>query len=208
MPARRAPVGVPEPLDRLDAPGLLGPIVLASASTRRIELLRLLVPAFEVQPANVEELAEGSAPSAVAIANARAKAAAVRERRPDATVIGADTVVVLDGEILGKPRDAREALSMLSRLSGRGHEVVTGLAVAGPDGVRTGFAATAVHFLPWPPAALAAYAASPEPLDKAGAYAIQGQAGVYVERIEGCWFNVVGLPLARLARLLPAGPRG
>jgi septum formation protein len=185
------------------------PIVLASSSPRRAALLAAAGIAFErIAPAVDEEaLGDGIAsPSARAMALARAKARAVHALRPDALVLGADTLVVLDGSVLGKPAGAAQALAMLSRLSGRAHEVVTGLALVGggPDGTREDvtFVATAVQFRRWPAAALAAYAASGEPLDKAGAYGIQGPAGAWVERIEGDFTNVVGLPVPRVVALL------
>jgi len=186
-------------------------LVLASSSPRRAELLATLGVAFEaVTPAVDEEalFTDVSSPSRRATLLALAKARAVAERRPGARVLGADTVVVLDGEILGKPAGAADALAMLSRLSGRAHEVVTGLALREPDGAeQTAFVATAVRFARWPAAALAAYVATAHPLDKAGAYGIQGAAGAFVEHVEGCFVNVVGLPLERVGRLLaPGGP--
>ena len=182
------------------------PFVLASSSPRRAELLRAAGYAFEVDPAAIDEttlLADIASPSARATGIALAKARSVFERRPDRIVVGADTLVVLGDQVLGKPRDEAEALWMLSRLSGASHEVVTGLAVLAPGApARTGFAATHVTFGRWPSAALVAYARSGAPLDKAGAYGIQETAGAFVEAVQGCYFNVVGLPLAQLARLL------
>ncbi len=185
------------------------PLVLASASPRRAELLSVLGLPFTVDPARVDEEALTAAhgadsPSALAVALARAKAREVAGRHPGARVLGADTLVVLDGALLAKPADEAEARAMLARLSGRSHEVVTGLVVIEPDGSeRSGFEATVVTFARWPAAAVAAYVASGEPFDKAGGYGIQGLPGAYVDRIEGCYFNVVGLPLSRLRRLLP-----
>lgn len=187
------------------------PLVLASASPRRAELLRTAGFTFDVLVAAVDEdrltadlaLAQ-AAPSAIALELALAKARAVSAERPDARVLGADTIVVLDGELLGKPRDAADAGRMLSRLSGRAHEVVTGFALVGPGDAPDvrGFEATTVTFARWPAEARAAYVASGEPFDKAGAYGIQGAAGAFVERVDGCWFNVMGLPLARIRPLL------
>jgi septum formation protein len=182
------------------------PFVLASGSPRRAELLRAAGYDFEVDAAAIDEdtlLADVASPSARATGIALAKARSVFARRPDRVVVGADTLVVLGEQVLGKPKDEAEALWMLSRLSGASHEVVTGLAVLAPDApARTAFAATHVKFGRWPSATLLAYARSGAALDKAGGYGIQETAGAYVERVDGCYFNVVGLPLSRLARLL------
>ncbi len=186
------------------------PLVLASGSPRRAALLAQAGIAFVVDVPAVDEdgrtaraVAAGEIPAAIGMALARAKAEAVAARHPGARVLGADTLVVLDGALLGKPRDPDEALAMLSRLSGRSHEVITGLALVEPGGeVRTAFEATAVTFSPWPAAARAAYVAGGEPMDKAGAYALQGAAGAFVVRLDGCPTNVVGLPLDRVRRLL------
>ena len=182
------------------------PFVLASGSPRRAELLRATGYAFEVDPAAIDEtalLADVPSPSARATGIALAKARSVFDRRPDRVVVGADTLVVLGEQVLGKPKDEAEALWMLSRLSGTSHEVITGLAVLAPGApARTAFVATHVTFGRWPSAALVAYARSGAPLDKAGAYGIQEAAGAFVEAVHGCYFNVVGLPLSRLARLL------
>ena len=142
------------------------------------------------------------------LAEAKARAAASYEQRAGhnepAIVIGADTVVEIDGEALGKPGSASIAAQMLRRLSGREHRVLTGLAVIRLPhmAVRREVESTTVRFAPLTDEEIEQYAATPEPLDKAGGYAIQGIAGRYVERIEGCYFNVVGLPLARLYRIL------
>jgi septum formation protein len=189
------------------------PLVLASASPRRIALLREAGVECEVHPAELDEDSLHSdlvSPSARAVAIALAKARAVAALRPGDRVLAADTIVVLDQEILGKPRDADHALWMLSRLSGRAHEVITGVAllVPAPPGpgagpvVRTGFAATAVYFERWPAPAMTAYAGSAEPLDKAGAYGLQGFAGRFVSRIEGDPSNVIGLPIHMVRQLL------
>ena len=140
----------------------------------------------------------------LAEAKARAAVASLKSLHEPAIVIGADTVVDLGGEALGKPGSARVAAEMLRKLSGRTHRVVTGLAVIRvPDGeARLELETTEVRFAALTAEEIDQYAATDEPLDKAGAYAIQGIAGRYVERIEGCYFNVVGLPLARLYRIL------
>jgi septum formation protein len=182
-------------------------LILASSSPRRRELLRAAGVTFEVAAAGLDEESlhlDVLSPSGRAVALARAKARAVARAHPGAWVLGADTIVVLDGEQLAKPADADEALWMLSRLAGRPHEVLTGLALlGGAEGAEhTTFEATTVRFHRWPAAALLSYARSADPLDKAGGYGIQGPAGAFVERVDGCYFNVVGLPLGRVRRLL------
>jgi septum formation protein len=186
------------------------PLVLASTSPRRAELLSLAGVEFEALAAPVDEdgitadLAAASAvPSAIALELALAKGRAAAALRPGARVLAADTIVVLDGELLGKPRDPAEADLMLSRLSGRGHEVITAFVLVEPDGTeRAGFESTMVHFARWSAAARAAYVSGGEPFDKAGGYGIQGPAGAFVERVDGDWFNIMGLPLARVLALL------
>jgi septum formation protein len=130
------------------------------------------------------------------------KASAVAKLDADALVIGADTTVVVDGQALGKPRDQSEATSMLRRLNGRSHDVLTGVAVVGPGGIRSAVDRTRVWFDPMTDAEINEYVASGEPLDKAGAYAIQGLASRYIPRIEGSYTNVVGLPVALVMRLI------
>jgi septum formation protein len=180
-------------------------LVLASRSPRRAEILRAAGYAFDVDAPDLDEDAlhpDVASPSRRATLIALAKARAVLPRHPGALVLGADTMVVLGEEALGKPRDAGHALWMLSRLSGASHEVVTGLALVAPDGrAVSGFAATRVTFARWPSDRLLASAGSGSVLDLAGAYGIQEAAGAFVERVDGCYFNVVGLPIARLWRL-------
>jgi septum formation protein len=184
-------------------------LILASASARRAEILRDARIAFETLPTNVDESprAEETVEAMVlrlAQAKARAAVASLKSQNGKAIVIGADTAVDLDGEALGKPGSAAVAAEMLRKLSGKTHRVVTGLAVIRvPDGEsRLELETTQVHFARLTAVEIDQYAATNEPLDKAGAYAIQGIAGRYVERIKGCYFNVVGLPLARLYRVL------
>lgn len=186
-------------------------IVLASASPRRRALLRQIGLPFQVVPAGVDEerlLAElepagdpGRAVERLALAKARAVAA--RLRRP-AVVIGADTTVVLGRRWLQKPRDPEEARAMLARLAGRTHEVYTGVAlVEAPRGREaTAHQRTRVTMAALDPVRIERYVRTGEPLDKAGAYAVQGYGSILVERIEGCYFNVVGLPLPLLAAML------
>jgi septum formation protein len=177
------------------------PIVLASASPRRRELLELLGLAFEVAPGDVDETwRNGEAPAAHAERLAREKAsAAVRD---GAAVVGADTIVVVGADILGKPLDAAQAAAMLRRLSGREHEVFTGVAVAYAGAVAAGVGRTTVRFRPLDEATIAEYVATGEPMDKAGAYGIQGFGAVLVEGIEGDYFTVMGLGLGLFVDLL------
>jgi septum formation protein len=177
-------------------------IVLASASPRREELLRRLVPEFAIVPSRLPETNTGN-PLRVALETARAKARDVASRERG-VVIGADTIVVDEGAILGKPASRDEARRMLERLSGREHEVLTGLCViaTGSRLERTALERTAVHFRALDPAEIEAYLDRGEYVDKAGAYAIQGLAAPFVDRIDGDYYNIIGLPLCRLLLLL------
>jgi septum formation protein len=180
------------------------PLVLASASPRRQALLTQLGLTFLVDPANVDESAQPrESPRTYVMRLAQHKAEAVSRRHPGSVVLGADTTVALDGEVLGKPRDVEEALAMLGRLVGRTHHVFTAVATAGPHRAVEAVE-TLVTFAQFPPEALAFYAASGEPLDKAGAYALQGLGGFLVERISGSHSNVIGLPLVQTLALLKA----
>jgi septum formation protein len=177
------------------------PLVLASASPRRRELLALLGLTFEVISTDIDETwRNGEAPAAHAERLAREKAAAVA--RPQAAVLAADTIVVIDGAILGKPRDAADAAAMLRALSGRAHTVHTAMAVAYRGREASGVESTQVWFRPLDERTIAEYVATGEPLDKAGAYGIQGYGAVLVERIAGDYFTVMGLGLGRLVELL------
>jgi septum formation protein len=178
-------------------------LVLASASPRRADLLRAAGFAFVVRPASIDESATPDESAAALVQRlAAAKAAAVATADPLDVVIGADTVVVLDGRILGKPRDDGDATAMLERLSGRGHEVLTGVAVRQGGRAIVSVEETRVYFAPLRADEIAWYVASGEPRDKAGAYGIQGLASRFVERIEGSHANVVGLPVAAVQRAL------
>jgi septum formation protein len=157
---------------------------------------------FEIIPTDVDESDLDGEPRQVVRRLALEKAAAVFEKRPRAWVIGADTVVTLGGRNLGKPADRREAVRMLKRLSGREHTVHTGVALVGPGFRRARTVATRVRFRRLAAAEVRAYVATGEPMDKAGAYALQGQGAVLVAAIIGDWSNVIGLPLAALRRLL------
>jgi septum formation protein len=183
------------------------PLVLASGSPRRRELLAQAGYRFEVQVSNVEEERRPDE-DAIRFATrlAREKAEEVFARcAPGVLVLGADTVVVCDGEVMGKPADAADASRMLSRLSGRTHQVVTGVAVVwGKGSAEVAAELTHVTMRTVSPQEVSDYVACGEPMDKAGAYAIQGHAGKWIPRINGCYFNVVGLPLALVTSLLEA----
>jgi septum formation protein len=177
-------------------------LVLASQSPRRRELLAKAGFSFLVRPVEVDESwrpGEDAAAHVQRLAREKARAAWLD---PEETVLGADTVVVVDGEILGKPANAEDAAAMLRRLSGRSHEVFTGVCLLRGSVELTEFEATRVYFAPLSEQEVQEYVASSEPMDKAGAYAVQGLASKFVVRIEGCYFNVVGLPVARVYRML------
>lgn len=181
------------------------PLILASASPRRASLLRQIGIPFEVVPSDVsEDVTLSPEPKEHALELARRKARDVAGRRADGIILGADTVVVLDGEILGKPHGADEAVQMLRKLSGRWHEVITAVVLLDPSkgGSHEAVEVTRVKFRDLSGEEVEEYVASGESMDKAGAYGIQGMGAVLVERIEGCYFNVVGLPLARLVEML------
>ena len=178
-------------------------IVLGSASPRRRELLALIGIPHTVLPADIDETEHpGEAPAAYVERLAREKASAVARQAPDALVIGADTTVVIDGDILGKPADAADAARMLGRLSGRSHTVYTAVAVEHQGRVESEIEVVSVSFRPLSGDEIAAYIATSEPMDKAGAYGIQGFGATIVERIDGDYFAVMGLSLVRLVRLM------
>jgi septum formation protein len=178
-------------------------LVLASASPRRQELLRNAGLAFEVQPSNIPEdpLAQESAKE-FAERLAREKALAVARQRPNDCVLGADTVVVIDGEILGKPTNPADAARMLRLLSGRDHRVITGVCLVIEGQAFAASESTLVSMSRITDHEIADYIATGEPMDKAGAYAIQGMASRWIPRIEGDYCNVVGLPVAMVFRML------
>jgi septum formation protein len=178
-------------------------VVLASQSPRRRELLSLIGVAHEVRPADIDEsVREGEAPAAYCERLAREKALAVAQGATDAVVIGSDTTVVVDEQILGKPEDAEDARRMLRMLSGRWHTVLTGVAVVRQGRVESGVEPVAVLFRDLDDVEIDAYVATREPMDKAGAYGIQGYGATIVARIEGDYFAVMGLALVRLVGLL------
>jgi septum formation protein len=184
-------------------------LILASQSPRRAELLRNVGISFETRPAEIDEsMREGEDPYEYVKRLAREKALKVLKTAPaGAIVIGADTTVVVDGESLGKPLDEVDARRMLGLLSGREHQVTTGVCVAFRDAdgkvvTEVESEVTEVKFAVMSPEEIAAYVASSEPMDKAGAYAIQGRASQWITQIRGCYFNVVGLPVARVCAML------
>ena len=177
--------------------------ILASASPRRRELLQQIDVSFEVKVASVEEVTGGNlAPAEIVVENAVRKAKAVAKEYPGCPVLGADTIVFLDGKVYGKPHDAKEAKAMLKALAGREHEVATGIAWVRGDEVFTDVETTRVFFAPMTDEAIAAYVETGEPLDKAGAYGIQGPAAVFVKRVEGCYFTIIGMPMHKLYHML------
>lgn len=175
-------------------------IVLASGSPRRSELLARMGVTFIVDAANVDERCTGDAKQVVQTLSLR-KAYAVAPRHPKAIVLAADTVVDCDG-ILGKPVDITDAARMLRKLSGRWHDVYTGVCVIFEGSIHADVAHTRVHFIDWTDDDIACYVATGESMDKAGAYGIQGMAGMFIDRIEGCPHNVMGLPMALTKKLL------
>jgi septum formation protein len=186
-------------------------LILASSSPRRQELLREIGIPFEVHAANInEDRIGGEAPTAYAMRLAREKAQAVAVHYPESYVLGADTIVVVDAEVLGKPKDQGDAVRMLRLLSGRGHEVTTAVSLIAPGTVATGTLAetrastTKVYFRELAEDEIQRYVAGGEPMDKAGAYAIQGGASRWTDRIEGEFSNVVGLPLSLVTDMLRA----
>ena len=179
-------------------------LILASASPRRRELLTYTGLPFDVICADADEIKTGS-PETLVMENARRKAKAVAARHPGRIVIGADTIVYQDGRVLGKPMDETDARNMLRQLSGRGHMVYTGVCVISVDGrENVNVDASRVEFVPLSEEAIDWYIATGEPMDKAGAYAVQGRAGMFVCRIEGSYSNVIGLPMALVRKMLKA----
>ena len=188
-------------------------LILASASPRRRELLAQAGYTFEVRPAHIlEDPLPGEDPIAYVVRLAREKAEAVfgelsgkgagDDGDSSPVVLGADTTVTVDGAILAKPEDAADAARMLRMLSGRTHRVITGVALVTRERTEVAAEVTGVQFLTVSEEEIAAYVASGEPMDKAGAYAIQGRAARWIPRVEGCYFNVVGLPLALVSSML------
>ncbi len=180
-------------------------LILASKSPRRIQLMQLVAGDFHVVTADVEEVPDGTlSPAAQSLHFAKQKAQHVSEKYPGDVVIGCDTVVDLNGALLGKPKNKRDAFDVLSHLSAERHFVHTGVYVFAPDW-REGFVeTTAVDFTAIPAAQIESYIETEEPYDKAGGYAIQGWAARFISRVEGCFYNVMGLPVSSLYHLLKA----
>ena len=176
-------------------------IILASGSPRRHELLKKLCSNFVVEVSDAQEVQSADSPKILAVENAKLKAGSIAAKHPEAIVIGADTIVVLDGEIFGKPDGVKGAEEMLARLSGRRHEVITGLAICAGGKIFTAAEVTEVFFGTMTAEEIHDYVATGEPLDKSGSYALQGGATKFIEKIHGDWSNVVGLPVYRLKKL-------
>ena len=180
-------------------------VILASNSPRRHELLKKLCKNFVVEASDAAEVQVADNPTALAVENAKLKAQSVAKKNPDAVVIGADTIVVLDGEIFGKPADFDGAIQMLTRLANKKHEVITGIAIIRSDGkIFTASEVTEVFFGEMTAEEIREYVSTGEPLDKSGSYALQGGATKFIEKIHGDWSNVVGLPIYRLKKLAQA----
>lgn len=178
-------------------------IILASKSPRRQELFRLLGLDYTVQTADIDERMDPSLPPEQEVARVGAKkAAAIAETNPEAVIVSADTIVVIDGSVLGKPKDEADAARMLHLLSGRTHEVLTGLCVRQGARIEQTVSRTLVTFRPLTDAEIAAYIRTGEPMDKAGAYGAQGFGSLFVSHIDGDFFTVMGLPVCELCRLL------
>lgn len=179
-------------------------LILASQSPRRKEILESAGIPFQVRVGNVDEsVRSGEAPMSYVRRLAASKAMAV-QREPGDMILAADTTVVAEGEILGKPEDNDDARRMLRKLSGKAHEVLTGICLFSGSKMQIDGESTLVHFASLSEDEIEQYVASGEPMDKAGAYGIQGQASKFVERVEGCYFNIVGLPISLVYRHLKA----
>ncbi len=176
-------------------------VILASASPRRKELLKFIFDRFSVCPADVDEtLPDGIDADEAPVYLSKIKARALCDENPDSLIIAADTVVIMDGVILGKPTDTADAARMLKSLSGRTHRVITGCTVGFGGRTHSFSAVSFVTFYPLSDTEISDYIATGDPMDKAGAYGIQSGAATFVEKIEGDYFNIVGLPVARLKR--------
>ena len=179
-------------------------MILASQSPRRRELLSLITEDFRIIPAKGEELLPAKiSPENAVLTLSEQKADEIFVEHKDELIIAADTIVAIDGKILGKPRDENDAFSMLKTLSGRVHEVFTGVCVVFPNGRKERFfEETKVEFYPLSTEQIEAYIKTGEPMDKAGAYGIQGKGALLVKRIDGDYYNVMGLPVAKLSRVI------
>lgn len=177
------------------------PVVLASQSPRRREILSLCGIPFFVHAAKIDEIFDSSLPIEKATEQlAVQKATAVQKIFPEKIILGADTIVSVDGKVLGKPRDPEDAFSMLSLLSGRSHQVVTGVCLLSPRRKSVFSQISKVCFFPLQPEEIREYIKTQEPMDKAGAYGIQGKGALFIEEIQGDFFSIMGLPVASLYR--------
>ncbi|MEG0979533.1 MAG: Maf family protein [Oscillospiraceae bacterium] len=181
-------------------------LILASQSPRRCEILKNAGFSFEICPADIDEtICENLSPSEFVLSLAKQKAQAVFEKlkdKNDVAVLGSDTIVVQNGDVLGKPKDEKDAFSMLSRLSGKKHEVYTGVSVVTKAGGQSFFDCTTVEFLPITAEQIKEYISTGEPMDKAGGYGIQGKGCVLIKGISGDFFSVMGLPISKTAMVL------
>ena len=177
-------------------------LILASQSPRRKELLGLFRLPFIVRVADADETMDPALPPRQEVARVSLGKALAVSREPGDVVIAADTIVVCEGQVLGKPRDEEDAFRILSLLSGRSHEVMTGMTVLTDDEIITHTEVTKIHFRELHPEEIRAYIATGEPMDKAGAYGIQGGAALFADQMEGDYYNVMGLPVCRLAMIL------
>ena len=177
-------------------------LILASQSPRRRELLGFFRIPFTVRVADIDETMDPAADPFSEVARVSREKALAVPREPEDVVIAADTIVVCQGRVLGKPRTKAEAVEMLTLLSGRDHQVMTGMTVLRGDDIRVCTEVTDLHFRPLSAGEIEAYVATGEPMDKAGAYGIQGGAALFCSRMEGDYYNVMGLPVCRLAQVL------
>ncbi|QRN86104.1 septum formation inhibitor Maf [Clostridia bacterium] len=178
-------------------------LILASASPRRKEILSSMGYQFQVEPSNIEERQNPELPpKEIAADLARQKAVDISKKYPNEIVLGADTIVVLDDKVLGKPKDEDDAFCMLQSLRGREHQVITGVALVKNEKIHCFSVTTKVWMMDASDEQLKAYVRTKEPLDKAGSYGIQGKGALLVEKIEGDYFNVVGLPIQKIAHVL------
>ena len=178
-------------------------LVLASSSPRRVELLKMAGYEFTAAPTDVsEEYLRGTPPMQIVEQLATRKASAAAKENPQATVLGADTLVVLKGRVLGKPKDEADAKAMLALLAGNVHQVYTGYCIISGSNLLCGHECTSVEFYPLNETEINAYVATGESMDKAGAYGIQGRGALLIKRIDGDFYNVMGLPIGKINRIL------
>ena len=179
-------------------------LILASASPRRKELLGLFHIPFEIRVADIDETMDAEKPPFDEVARVSALKAAAAKRGPTDVVVAADTIVVCEGKVLGKPHSEAEAAAMLRLLSGRDHQVMTGVTVTAGEALQSFTEVTDIHFRPLSQAEILRYVDTGEPMDKAGSYGIQGGAALFAEKMHGDYYNVMGLPVCRLWQMLHA----